>query len=66
MEQLYYLEGTDGSTLETQISFEILSDFSYKSLERQFPDEQLSRFLVSSNFSKGYSTGPKFNDKEKA
>ena len=51
-----YLEGADSGTLESQISFEILSDFSDQSLEWEFSDQELSWLLVSSNFSQSNST----------
>lgn len=53
-----FLKGTYSGALKTQIGLEILSDFTNQTLERQFPDEQLGRFLVSSDFSQGYSTRP--------
>jgi len=36
------LEGADGCALEPEISFEILSNFSHKTLEGQLADKQLS------------------------
>jgi len=53
-----FLESADGGALETQIGLEILRDFTNQPLERQLPDQQLSRFLISSNFSKSHGTGP--------
>jgi len=52
------LQSSNGCTLETEVSLEVLSDFSHKTLERQFPDQQLGRLLVSSDFSQGYSSRP--------
>ena len=51
-----FLQSCDSSRLESQVSFEVLSDFSDQSLERQFSDEQFSRFLVSSDLSKSNSS----------
>ena len=49
-----FLKSCDSSRLESQVSFEVLSDFTNQSLEWQFSDEQFSRFLVSSDLSEGY------------
>jgi hypothetical protein len=49
----YYLKGSNGGALETQVSLEILSDFTNKTLEWQLADQQLSRFLVTTDFTKG-------------
>lgn len=51
-----FLKGHDGRALETQVSLEVLGDFTDQSLEGQFSDKQFSRFLVSSDLTKGYST----------
>ena len=51
-----FLKSCDSSRLESQVSFEVLSDFTNQSLEWQFSDEQFSRFLVSSDFSKSDGT----------
>ena len=51
-----FLKGSDSSALESQVGLEILSDFSNQTLEWQFSDEQFSRFLVSSDFSKSDGT----------
>jgi hypothetical protein len=53
-----YLKSAYGSALETKICLEVLCNFTYKTLEWQLPDQQLSGLLVSSNFSKGHSTWP--------
>jgi histone H3 len=52
-----FLEGTNGGALEPEISFEVLSNFSHKTLEGQLADQQLGRFLVTTNFTKSHSTG---------
>jgi hypothetical protein len=38
-----FLKGSDGGRLESEISLEILGDFSDQSLEREFSDEELGR-----------------------
>jgi len=52
------LESPNGSRLEPQISFEVLSDFSYKTLERQLPDEELSGLLVSPDLTESDGSWP--------
>ena len=51
-----FLQGHDGAALETQIGFEILSDFTDQTLEWQLSDQELSGFLVTSDFTKGDGT----------
>lgn len=51
-----HLQGTDGSTLETQISLEVLCDLTHQALEGQLADQQLSGLLVTTNFSQSHST----------
>ena len=46
-----FLQGHDCCALQSQISLEVLSDFTDKSLERQLSDQQLSWLLISSDFS---------------
>ena len=46
------LQGQDSGSLESQISLEVLSNFTDQSLERQFADQQLRALLVPSNLSK--------------
>lgn len=36
-----YLESSNGCTLKAQIGLEILGDFPYQTLKRQFADQQL-------------------------
>ena len=57
------LKSTNSSTLETKVSFEVLSNFTNKSLERQLADQQLSRLLVTPDFSEGDGTGPGTQEK---
>ena len=52
------LKSQHGGALETQISLEVLGDFTYKTLERQFPDEELGALLVPSDFTEGDGSGP--------
>jgi len=52
------LKSSNGGRLESEISFEILSDFSHETLEGKLPDEQLSGLLVSSDLSESHSTRP--------
>ena len=44
-----FLESHDGGRLETQVSLEVLGDFTDKTLEGQFADQQFSGFLVTSD-----------------
>ena len=59
------LQSTDGCTLETQIGLEVLGNLAHQTLEWQLADEQLSRFLVTTNLTKGDGTGPNKNGKRK-
>ena len=43
------LQGHDGRALETQVSLEILGDLTDQTLEGQLADEQLGRFLVTTD-----------------
>jgi len=45
-----FLEGADSRGLEPQISLEVLRDFPDETLERQFADQQLGRFLIPTDF----------------
>ena len=51
------LEGHDGRGLETQVSLEILSDLTDQTLEGQLADQELSRFLVTTDLTKSHGTG---------
>ena len=46
-----FLESHDGGRLESEISLEVLGDFSDESLEGKLSDEELGGFLVSSDLS---------------
>ena len=52
------LQGHDGRGLESKVSLEVLGDFSDKTLEGQFTDEQLRGFLVPPDLSQGHGSGP--------
>ena len=52
------LEGTDSSRLESEVSLEILGDFSDQTLEGKLADQQLGRLLVTSDLTKSNGTGP--------
>jgi len=52
------LQSSNGGGLESEISFEVLGDFSHETLEGQLPDEQLSGLLVSSDLPESHSSGP--------
>ena len=44
------LQGADGGGLEAEIGFEVLCDFSDETLEGELADEELSGFLVATDF----------------
>jgi hypothetical protein len=44
------LESQDSRALESEISLEVLSNFTDQTLEWQFPDEQFCALLVTSDF----------------
>ena len=52
------LKRTNGGTLKPQVGFEILGDLPHQPLERQLPDQKLSGFLVTTDFSKSKGPGP--------
>ena len=51
-----YLKGTNGLGLEAEIGFEILGNFTNKSLEGQLSDQEFGRLLVTTNLTKGNGT----------
>ena len=53
-----FLEGHDGGGLEAEISLEVLGDFTDKTLEGEFTDEELSALLVTTDLTESYGTGP--------
>jgi len=50
------LESTDGRRLESEISLEVLSDFPDETLERELADQEFSRLLVTTDFTKSDCT----------
>ncbi|KYM95956.1 hypothetical protein ALC62_13404, partial [Cyphomyrmex costatus] len=52
------LQRHNSRALETKIRFEVLSNLTDETLERQFTDQQFSALLVATNFSKSHSSGP--------
>lgn len=56
IDKCVYLKCADGSTLESQICLEILSNFSDKSLKWQLPDKKLGRLLVPPDLSQSHGT----------
>ena len=53
-----YLKCTNGSTLESQVCLEVLGNFTHKTLEWELADQQLCRFLVSSDLTQSHSSRP--------
>ena len=53
-----YLESTNGSGLEPQVSLEVLSDLPDEPLEGQLADEQLGGLLVTTDLTESNGTGP--------
>ena len=53
-----FLQSHNSTALEPQVSFEVLSYFTYQTLERQLAQKQLSRLLVASDFSQSNCAGP--------
>jgi hypothetical protein len=47
-----FLKSSDGRRLESQVSLEILSDLTNETLEGELSDQELGRFLVTTNFTK--------------
>ena len=52
------LQSTNSRTLEAQICFEVLSNFSYQTVERKFTNQKFSGLLITSNYTKCLSTRP--------
>jgi len=50
------LESHDSRALEAEIGFEVLGDFTDKSLERQLADQKLGRLLVATDLTKSDGT----------
>ena len=45
------LESPDGGSSESQVGLEVLCDFTYQTLEGEFPDEKLGALLVTTDLS---------------
>lgn len=58
-----HLQSTDGSALEAQICFEVLSNFTHQALEGKFADQKFGRLLIAPDFTESHGTRP-FNFKE--
>merc|ERR1712131_566456 len=52
------LESHDSAGLETQISLEVLSNLTDKTLEGQLADQELSGLLVTTDLTESDSSGP--------
>jgi len=48
-----FLECSNGGGLESQVGLEILGNLTNESLERELSDKELSRLLVTTNFTEG-------------
>ena len=53
-----FLKGHDSRGLETEISLEVLGDFTDQALERQLPDEELSALLVTTDLTESHGSWP--------
>ena len=51
------LKGTNSTALESQIGLEILGNFPDETLEGELADQELGRFLVTTDFTEGNGTG---------
>ncbi len=52
------LESANGRGLETEVGLEVLSNLTNETLERELADEELGRFLVTTNLAKSDGSGP--------
>ena len=55
---MLYLEGSDGSRLEPEISLEVLGDLPDEALEGQLADQELGGLLVPPDLTEGHCAGP--------
>ena len=53
---LQYLQGSDGSALEAEVSLEVLSNLTNETLEGELADEKLSRLLVATDLTESDSS----------
>jgi hypothetical protein len=51
-----FLKSTNSGRLESEITLEILSNFTNQTLERKLSDQKLSGLLISSDFTKSDSS----------
>jgi hypothetical protein len=51
-----FLECSDGRRLESQVCLEILGNLTNETLERELSDQELSRFLVATDFTESDSS----------
>ena len=52
------LQSTNSCTLEAQICFEVLSNFSHQTLKGELADQKFSGLLIASDFTECHSTRP--------
>lgn len=52
------LQRQHSAALETQVSLEVLGDFTNQALEWELPNEQLSRLLILANLTQGNCAWP--------
>jgi histone H3 len=50
------LESKDSTSLETQVVLEVLGNLTNETLERELADEEIRRFLVTTDLTKGNSS----------
>ena len=50
------LKSSDGRRLEAKVGLEVLCDFTDQTLERKLADQELGRFLVTTDFTESDST----------
>lgn len=53
-----FLQGSDGSTLETEVRLEVLSNLTHQALEGQLANQELSGLLVAADLTKSNSARP--------
>lgn len=51
-----YLQRTNSGGLESEISFEVLGNFTHQPLEWQFANQQLSTLLIATNLTQSHSS----------
>ena len=53
----HFLQCHDGAALKAQVSLEVMVDFAHQTLEWDLANQQLGRFLLSSDFTQRNSPG---------